>query len=410
MRVKAKRQQRLLRLIEHNLRATVEAGLSRLRIRNQAYDGVTLDVEGQSLINFGSCAYLGLDVDPRLKAGAIDAIERYGPAYSSSAVYTAIPLYDELEDLMRRMLSARVIAMPTTTLSHFAFFQVGFRPGDVILADQQVHATVQLAGQILKASGHSIQFLDHGDMTKLETEVARASEVAERVLYLADGVYSMYGDVIDMSVLDDLMQRYPKLHVYLDDAHGISWAGPHGCGHVLAKRKLSGRMIVAGSLAKGFGSGGAFLAVPDHKTEEMIRTTSGTMIFSGPIHPAQLGASIASTRIHLSPELAQRQDDLAKRIALANRLLEDHELPSPAKSNSPIFFVRVGQVENAIKVASRLKAAGFFANIATFPAVPLGSAGVRFALTLHHSLEQIEAMIKALATARHVVGVDLGRG
>ncbi len=82
-------------------------------------------------------------------------------------------------------------------------------------------------------------------------------------------------------------------------------------------------MIVAGSLANGFGSGGAFLASPDDATEEMSRTRSGTMFFSGPIHPAQLGAAIAAAPIHLSPELAQRQRQLVERITLANQLLAE---------------------------------------------------------------------------------------
>lgn len=401
------RQQRILKLVERNLRATIDGGMTRLRIENEIYDGVNIELGGRELVNFGSCAYSGLDTDPRTKAGAIEAVQRYGPVYSSSTIFASVPLYDELEDLLSEMLGANVIAMATTTLAHVAFFLVGFKPTDAILADIQVHATVHQAGDLLKVRGYEIDLLPHNDWVRLEQAIAEASETAERVWYLADGVYSMHGDTLDMDVINDLMDRYPKLHVYIDDAHGISWTGRYGRGHVLGNRPMDDRMVVAGSLAKGFGSGAAFLALPNDEVEEIIRTTSGAMFFSGPVHPAQLGAAIAATRIHLGPEMPKRQEALRERIALANKLLLAHELPILDVSDTPIFFVEVGAVDRAVEVARRVKDAGYFLNMAVFPAVPHGRAGIRFAVTLHHTPEDIEMMLEALAAAyRSVMGKD----
>ncbi len=401
------RQQRILKLVERNLRATIDGGMTRLRIENDFYDGVNIELGGRELVNFGSCAYSGLDTDPRTKAGAIEAVQRYGPVYSSSTIFASVPLYDELEDLLSEMLGANVIAMATTTLAHVAFFLVGFKPSDAILADIQVHATVHQAGDLLKVRGYEIDLLPHNDWDRLDRAIAEASETAERVWYLADGVYSMHGDMLDMDVINVLMDRYPKLHLYIDDAHGISWTGRHGRGHVLGNRPMDDRMVVAGSLAKGFGSGAAFLALPNDEVEEMIRTTSGAMFFSGPIHPAQLGAAIAATRIHLGPEMPKRQEALRERIALANKLLLAHELPIIDVSDTPIFFVEIGAVDRAVEVARRVKDAGYFLNMAVFPAVPHGRAGIRFAVTLHHRLEDIETMLETFAAAyRSVMGED----
>ena len=58
-------------------------------------------------------------------------------------------------------------------------------------------------------------------------------------------------------------------------------------------------------------------------------------------------------------------------------------------------------------MARRVKDAGFFLNMAVFPAVPHGRAGVRFAVTLHHRLEDIETMLETFAAAyRSVMGED----
>ena len=294
------RQQRILKLVERNLKATIDGGMTRQRIENRTYDGVNIEIDGRELLNFGSCAYSGLDTDPRVNVGAIDAVARFGPVYSSSAVFASVPIYSELEDLLGEVFGANIIAMTTTTLAHVAFFLVGFQPDDAIIADMQVHATVHQAGELLKARGHEIELVPHNDWEKLDAAIARASKSAERVWFLADGVYSMHGDMIDMDVINELMEKYPKLHLYIDDAHGVSWTGRHGRGHVLGNRDMDDRMVIAGSLAKGFGSGAAFLALPNDEMVDMIRTRSGAMFFSGPVHPAQLGAAIAAARIHLS--------------------------------------------------------------------------------------------------------------
>ena len=55
------------------------AGSRRLRVEDRNLDGAWLTIGGRRLVNFGSCAYMGLNTDPRLKAAAKDAIDRFGP-------------------------------------------------------------------------------------------------------------------------------------------------------------------------------------------------------------------------------------------------------------------------------------------------------------------------------------------
>ena len=47
-------------------------------------DGKHLQLGGRTLLSFGSCSYLGLETDPRLKAGVRRAVDRYGTQFSSS--------------------------------------------------------------------------------------------------------------------------------------------------------------------------------------------------------------------------------------------------------------------------------------------------------------------------------------
>jgi hypothetical protein len=53
----------------------------------------------------------------------------------------------------------------------------------------------------------------------------------------------------------------------------------------------------------------------------------GTMIFSGPLQPALLGAGIASAKVHLSDEIDDRQRALSERIDLFNSLCAKRGIP-----------------------------------------------------------------------------------
>lgn len=397
---RAARHERFLQLAEHHIGGAVEAGVCRVRIDDQSRDGLEIVINGVPLVNFGSCAYLGLNVDERLKAGAMKAIDRYGPVFSSSTAYTSVDLYSTLERQLEKIFDAHVVLPATTTLGHLSALPVLITGDDLVLVDVQTHASVHMALQLLRAEGVPVTVLPHNDVEALATAVAEAHENYNRVWYLADGVYSMFGDAAPVEAVADLMDTYDNLHVYYDDAHGFGWQGEHGRGHVLSKVPLHPRMVIAVSLAKSFGSGGAALVFPDKAMAHRVAVCGGTMTFSGPIHPAELGAAVASAAIHLSDEHAERRLRVLDQIALVRSLIEEHDLPTPSLEETPIWFVRVGGFEQAVELTQRLMGDGYFVNISAFPAVPLGQGGIRFTTTTYHTDEHIIGLVAAIA--RHL--------
>lgn len=124
------------------------------------------------------------------------------------------------------------------------------------------------------------------------------------------------------------------------------------------------------------------------------------MMFTGPLGPAELGAAVASADIHLSSELEERQAILNRHIELMRAGLVEANLPVVSTDDTPLWFVRIGGSKQAFELARRMMDDGFYLNIAAFPAVPVGQAGVRLTNTVFHTAQQIEAMIESLA--RHV--------
>ena len=392
----AAERDRALKLVRSQMDMAIEFGLIRLRVEDQAPTGETITVGGEKLVNFGSCAYLGLNVDDRLKEGAIDAIRRYGPVFSSSTAYTSIDLYTALEEKLEQIFGSTVLVPTTTTLGHLSVLPVLVSPGDLVLLDHQVHASVQLTGSALRGMGAHVETVPHNDVGTLRSILEERARDHEKVWYLADGIYSMFGDTAPIADVMELVESYSNLHVYFDDAHGVGWMGKHGKGFVLSEVPMHERMIVIGSLAKSWGAGGSVLVLPGSEIAEQVLLAGATFTFSGPLHPAELGAAVAAADIHLSPEHEQRQRELVNRIDYVRGRLVDAQLPVMSLARTPLWYIRVGAPANAGVLARQLINDGFYPNVSGFPAVGRGMDGIRFTNTLYHTYEHLERFMDAL--------------
>jgi 7-keto-8-aminopelargonate synthetase-like enzyme len=386
-----------LRLVDHAFAEMRRRGLVHLNAEDERIDGRFVTLFGRRHLNFGSCSYVGLETDPRLKSAACEAVMRFGVQFASSRAYVSSPPYREFEELIETMFGAPVVVAQTTSLAHIAALPVLVGPRDAVLCDQLVHSSVQAVLPTLQAAGTTCSVVRHNRMDRLEEAVIALARRHPRVFYLADGVYSMHGDATPIAELRQLLARHEQLHLYLDDAHGVSWTGKHGRGHVLGAAPIVPRMVVAVSLAKAFSASGGALIFPDAETARLVRTCGSTLIFSGPLQPALLGAGIASARIHLSPEIVRRQHELRQRIHLFNSLCAERNVPLASGDATPIRFVTVGAEEATYELAADLMVHGYYTNTAVFPAVSQGRGGLRIALTVHQTREDIRGLVDAVA-------------
>jgi len=373
-------------------------GIVRRVAEDDRFDGRSITLDGRRVVNFASCSYLGLETDARLKTAACEAVLRYGVQFSTSRAYLSAPLYREFEALLSEMVGgAPVVLAPTTSLGHLSALPVLVGERDAVLYDIQVHASVQAALPEIRLRGVPCEATRHNRLDRLEERIQALSAQHERVFYLCDGIYSMHGDVLDVDGLYALLDRQPSLHVYVDDAHGVSWSGQHGAGTVLGQRPLHPRMVVIFGLSKSFAAAGGAIVVPDRKLAERIATEGRTLIFSGPLQPAQLGAGVASAKLHLSNELPTLQAQLVSRIDVFDRAAQSDRVPVSCSGRSAIRFVPVGDEHAAIDLAATLLGRGYFANVACYPAVPRRRAGVRLMLNNHQSHEDIRALVAEIA-------------
>ncbi|MFK7799377.1 MAG: aminotransferase class I/II-fold pyridoxal phosphate-dependent enzyme, partial [Aureispira sp.] len=239
-------------------------------------------IEGHEMLNFGSCSYLGLEKHNVLKEGTIDAVTKYGTQFSSSRTYLSHGLYYELEDTLRDIFQRPLIVTASTTLGHLATIPIVVGKNDAVVLDLQVHSSIQMTIQQLKAKGIPTYIIRHNCMESLEMKIKHLYNKYDKIWYFADGVYSMYGDYAPFEQLDALMAKYEKFHLYIDDAHGMGWTGENGCGVVHSRMNNTEKMILAVSLNKSFGAAGGCLIFPNAEMERKVRNCGSTYIFSGP--------------------------------------------------------------------------------------------------------------------------------
>lgn len=391
------RHEQILDTVDEVIKISSSLGITQLKIEDDELNGRTIKVKGKEIVNFGSCSYLGLEKNPDIIEGVVNAVRKYGSQFSSSRAYASVTLYTEAETLLEEMFERPIILAPTVTLGHLSNIPVIVGDKDAVILDIQVHACVQTAAQLVKARGVHVELIRHNRVDILEERINELKDKYEKIWYMADGVYSMYGDFLPINDLYRLLDSYPQFNLYVDDAHGTGWIGNNGVGYVLSQKIFHERLFLVAGLAKSFAACGGVLVFPNERIRNRVRNCGGTFIFSGPIQPPMLGAIIASTKLHLSNNIKQYQNELQKRVDYFVETCKSFNLPLIGESNSPIFFIGVGKPGVGYNMVTRIMNKGFYINLSVFPSVPYKNTGLRIPLTVNHTFEDIYNLLSIIA-------------
>ena len=121
-------------------------------------------------------------------------------------------------------MDAPALVAPTTTLAHLGALPVLAFPGDLVILDQNAHATLHLTADVLRAAVCRSRLFPT-TMCRLRERLETASGDFDKIWYIADGLYSMFGDFAPAAEIAPLLDEFPSLHVYYDEAHSMGWLG-----------------------------------------------------------------------------------------------------------------------------------------------------------------------------------------
>ncbi|MBL6456245.1 5-aminolevulinate synthase [Belnapia sp. T6] len=337
--------------------------------------------------------YLGMGAHPAVLAAAGRAVEEHGAgAGGTRNISGTSPLHAALEAEL-----ASLHGKPAALLfgSGYIANQAGIAavlealPGFIVFSDAKNHASM-IAG-MRGAKGAQRVIWQHNDLADLEAKLAAAPAAAPKLIAF-ESVYSMDGDIAPIGAICDLAERYGAM-TYLDEVHAVGLYGATG-GGISERDGVAGRVdLIEGTLAKGFGVFGGYLA-GDAAMVDYIRSTAGGLIFTTALPPAVAAAALESVLV-LKRD-ADRRAALAERAATLKAALDAAGLPRiPGPSH--IVPVWIGEAELCRQVARRLlEEHGIYATPINYPTVPRGTERLRLCATPFHTDAMIAGLVVAL--------------
>lgn len=265
------------------------------------------------------------------------------------------------------------------------------RPGDKVVLDSHSHACIYDGCRI---SGADFLAFRHNDPEDLRKRLRRLGPEAEGALVIAEGLYSMLGDIAPLAELCAVAKEYGAWFM-VDEAHSFGVYGEKGLGLCEEAGILDEVDFITGTFSKSLASLGGF-CVSRHPELQLLRYGSRPYIFTASSSPANIAAASAALRaIRTRPELKSKLWANAERLYSGLTGL-GYEL---ASSVSPVIAVRVPSKEEGARIWNALLADGVYVNLVLPPAAPDAAALLRCSLSAAHSFEQIDKILAAFETA-----------
>lgn len=365
------------------------AHLYRQRPLLESPQGPQVRVDGRELLAFCSNDYLGLANHPEVIQAMRDGAAQWGVGGGAShlVIGHSTPHHQLEEALAEFTGRPRALLFSTGYMANLAAVTALVGQGDTVLEDRLNHASLLDAGLL---SGARFSRYLHNDAASLASRLEKATG---NTLVVSDGVFSMDGDLADLPALCAEARR-KQAWLMVDDAHGFGPLGATGGGIVehygLGIEEVP---VLVGTLGKGFGTAGAFVAGSEELIETLIQfarpyiytTSQPPAVACATLKSLQLLQTESWRREHLNRLIARFRSGAAE---IGLRLMD---------SPTPIQPILVGDSERALRLSALLRERGLLVGAIRPPTVPAGSARLRVTLSAAHSAAQLEQLLDALA-------------
>ncbi len=350
--------------------------------------------DGRTVINLCANNYLGLADDPRVKAAAAKALDKWGYGMASVRFICGTQsLHRELEEALSAFLGTEDTLLYSSCWdANGGLFETILGPEDAIVSDALNHASIIDGIRLCKAQ--RLRYATN-DLADLEAMLVEARGARLRMI-ATDGVFSMDGFIAPMAKICDLAERHRAL-VMMDDSHAVGFLGKRGRGtHEHAG--CMGRVdIITGTLGKALGGASGGYTSGKRELIEVLRQHSRPYLFSNSLPPPLVAGALEVLRIlSQSTELRDRLMDNAaywrKGLAQLGFTLQPGE--------HPIVPVMLGDAVLAQKFAARLLELGVYAVGFFYPVVPKDKARIRTQMNAALTRADLDQGLAAFAQAK----------
>ena len=336
--------------------------------------------------------YLGMGQHPLVIAAMHEAIDAAGAGSGGTrniagTTHYHVQLEAELADLHGKdaalLFTSGYIANDASISS-----LVRLLPGCVIFSDAMNHASM-IEG--IRHGGGPKHIFRHNDLAHLE-ELLQGYDGATPKLIVFESVYSMDGDIAPIGEICALGRKYGAL-TYLDEVHAVGLYGARGGGIAERDGVMDKVDIIEGTLAKGFGVMGGYIAA-SADIADAIRSFALGFIFTTSLAPAIVAGALASVR-HLKVSQIERERHQERSAALKSRL---HEAGLPVYDNpSHVVPIMVGDPVRCKALTDALmERFNIYVQPINYPTVARGTERIRLTPSPDHTDSDMDELVAAL--------------
>lgn len=355
-------------------------------------------VRGRTMQMYASYSYLGLIGHPRINAAAKAAIDKYGTGtHGVRTLAGTLDVHNELEETISAFKHAEeAITFSSGYATNLTVVSTLLGRHDYVFSDRLNHASI-VDGCLM--SGAKFMRFKHNDLNDLE-RVLEEAPASSAKLIIADSVFSMDGDIIDLPRMVELARKH-HCWLMIDEAHSVGVLGKTGRGieeHFGMDDVIDIKM---GTLSKTIPSVGGYVA---GRTDMInyLRHASRAYIFSAALPPAQAAAANEAFKVILDEPW--RIEKLTKNGTQFISGLQSRGFDTML-TQTAIVPVLCGEDDLAYAMTRDVQKKDIFVLPVVSPAVEQGKARLRATVTAAHETEDIEHAMNIIAEAGKKLGV-----
>jgi 5-aminolevulinate synthase len=345
--------------------------------------------------------YLGMGGRPEVIEASVAATRAHGAGAGGTrniagTHHPIVSLERELADLHGKEAA---LVFTSGWISNLAGISTiaSLLPDCLILSDALNHNSM-IEG--VRRSGCEKKIWRHNDVAHLEALLA-AEDKERAKLIVFESLYSMDGDFAPIAEVVALAKKHGAM-TYIDEVHAVGMYGPRG-GGVSEREGLMGEIdVIEGTLAKGFGSLGGYIAA-DATLIDAVRSYAPSFIFTTTLPPSVAASAAAAVRcLKASNAERERHQAMARMVKHALRAAGLPVLDNP----SHVVPVMVRDAKKC-RAASELllRRHEIYIQPINYPTVAKGAERLRITPTPRHTEAQVARLVEALVDVWTTLGL-----
>ena len=359
------------------------------------------DQEAEEVTIWCSNDYLGMGRHPKVIEALIQTAAKHGVGAGGTRniAGTSHPLVKLEAELAGLHDKEGALVFTSGWVSNLAAISTiaDLLPDCLILSDALNHNSM-IEG--VRRSSAQRMIFRHNDVAHLE-ELLRAAGPERNKLIVFESLYSMDGDIAPIAEIVDLAERYNAM-TYMDEVHAVGLYGNKGGGIADREGLMSRIDVIEGTLAKGFGTLGGYIAA-DRSIIDAVRSYAPSFIFTTALPPPVAAAAAAAVRLLKTGNSLRSKHQ--RQAMLTKHALSAAGLPVMANP-SHIVPVFVGDAE-LCKAASDmlLERHNVYIQPINYPTVAKGTERLRITPTPFHTDAHVAHLVDALVDVWKALGL-----